>query len=111
LPGIWDDVASSFTGPFRLQRVLLLPSLADQKITAKLLIKSAYPAQIDYADPKQDICSVQVQIREKKSGKSVGSPVTTSAKIVRDRLTEVQLDVPVSNPRYWIPPGSGRQVT
>lgn len=103
LPGIWDDVSLSFTGPFRLHRVLLLPSIAEEKVKAKLLLKNSYLAQIDYGDPKEDSCQIQVQVLERKSGRAIGPAVSASALISRDRLTEVQLDLPVKNPRLWCP--------
>lgn len=103
LPGIWDNVSLSFTGPFRLHRTLLLPSLKEKKVTTKLLIKNAYLAQIDYGDPKQDPCRIVIQVRERKSGQTVGKPISAPATIIRDRLTQVEIDVPLPKPHLWSP--------
>lgn len=103
LPGIWDDVSLSFTGPFRLHRTLLLPSIQEEKVTAKLLLHNFYLAQIEYGDPKEDACRIDIQILERKSGRPVGSAVTTTARIIRDRRTEVAVDIPVPKPRLWTP--------
>ena len=72
LPGIWDDVMLSFTGDIRINRLLVLPSVADKKITIKTQIRSLIPAQIFYGDPMDDSVNLEVEITEKITGKSVG---------------------------------------
>ena len=54
LPGIWDDVELSFTGSVRINRLLVLPSVANKKITVKALIRNFKPAQIFYGDAMSD---------------------------------------------------------
>jgi beta-galactosidase/beta-glucuronidase len=103
LPGIWDDVTLSFTGPFRIHRTLLLPSIQEQKVTAKLLVHNFYLAQIEYGDPKEDTCRLAIQLVERKSGRSIGRPVTAEARIIRDRRSEVIVEVPVPDPHLWTP--------
>ena len=38
----------------RINRLLILPSVADKKITVKSQIRSLIPAQIFYGDPMED---------------------------------------------------------
>ena len=73
LPGIWDDVQLSFSGAVRLNRVLLLPSVAEKKLTAKLQLRNFKPAQIFYGDAMSDSVTINIVIREKKSGEIVTS--------------------------------------
>ena len=39
LPGIWDNVYISFSGNFAVHKMLMLPSLKEKKVTAKLQIR------------------------------------------------------------------------
>ena len=102
LPGIWDDVLLSFTGNLRINRMLLLPSVADKKLTIKTQIRSLIPAQIFYGDPMEDSVNLEVVITEKISGKAVSNMQGRfSAK--RDNLSEMILEVPLSEFTPWTP--------
>jgi beta-galactosidase len=103
LPGIWDDVCISFTGRLRAQRVLVLPSVSEKKVTAKVLVRSFYPAQIEYGDRMNDSCEVKVAIREANSGKAAGSSTIGNATVKRDNLTELSIEVPVERMHVWTP--------
>ncbi len=103
LPGIWDDVSLSFTGTFRVHRVLMLPSLRDKKVTAKLLIRSFLPAQTLYGAATNDSCDVTVDIREKRGGGVIASGTRREVAVKRDNLTEVALDIPMPDARLWTP--------
>lgn len=103
LPGIWDDVSISFTGPFRAHRVLTLPSIKENKVAVKLQIRNFYPAQIQYGDPMEDSCEAQVVVREKKSGQPIGEAVKQTIKTKRDAMTECAIDVPMPNAHLWTP--------
>ncbi|MEA1996071.1 MAG: glycoside hydrolase family 2, partial [Gemmatimonadota bacterium] len=102
-PGIWDDVYISFTGQFRIHRVLMLPSVAGKKVTAKLLIRSFLPAQIRYGDRMQDSCLVEVSIREKGSGRQAAGPVYCTVSVKRDNITEAVVELPMKEARLWSP--------
>ena len=102
MPGIWDDVLLSFTGDIRINRLLILPSVADKKIIVKTQIRSLIPAQIFYGDPMEDSISLDVVITEKLSGKSVGS-VHGNFLVKRDNLTQVTLEMPLSEFVRWTP--------
>jgi hypothetical protein len=102
LPGIWDDVMLSFTGNFRVNRLLVLPSVANKKVTVKAQIRNFKPAQIFYGDAMSDSVTLEFSITEKLTGKVVA---TKAAKIIskRDNLTEVQLEIPIQNFTNWTP--------
>jgi hypothetical protein len=102
LPGIWDDVFLSFTGDVRINRLLVLPSVENKKVTIKTQIRSLIPAQIFYGDPMNDSVSLEIFITEKISGKEV---VKTSKKfsVKRDNLTELDLEIPLSDFTSWTP--------
>jgi beta-galactosidase len=102
LPGIWDDVYLSFAGHIRINRLLVLPSVADKKITIKTQVRSLIPAQIFYGDPMNDSVRIEVSIAEKISGKKVASGQGKfSAK--RDNLTEIVLELPFNLFTSWTP--------
>ena len=102
LPGIWDDVFLSFTGNFRINRLLILPSVESKKVTIKIQVRSLIPAQIFYGDPMNDSVAIEVSVAEKISGKKVASGrVKFSAK--RDNLTETLLDISLPEYTSWTP--------
>lgn len=102
LPGIWDDVFLSFTGSIRINRLLVLPSVADKKITIKTQLRSLIPAQIFYGDRMEDSVNLEVEITEKISGKSVGK-VHGRFVAKRDNLTGLILDIPLNDFKTWTP--------
>ena len=102
LPGIWDDVYLSFTGKERINRLLILPSVANKNITIKTQVRSLIPAQIFYGDPMTDSVKIEVSITEKLTGKEVASArAKTAAK--RDNLTEMIIEIPISAFTSWTP--------
>ena len=103
LPGIWDDVSISFTGPFRIHRALMLPFVKEKKVSAKLLVRSFYPSQATYGAMMEDFCQVKVTIFEEKSGRPAGSAVEQEVKVKRDNLTEIAVDIPISKAHLWTP--------
>ena len=102
LPGIWDDVLLSFTGNVRVNRLLILPSVAGKKVTVKALIRNFKPAQIFYGDAMSDSVTLDISIAEKITGKTVA---TTSGRFAakRDNLSEVMLEIPIPKFTNWSP--------
>lgn len=102
LPGIWDDVLISFTGKVRINRLLILPSVAGKKITVKAQIRNLSPAQIFYGDAMNDSVTLDISIAEKLTGKVVASKSERfSSK--RDNLSEAILEIPVKDFTNWSP--------
>ena len=102
LPGIWDDVLLSFTGNVRVNRLLVLPSVANKKVTVKAMLRNFKPAQIFYGDAMSDSVTVEVSIAEKISGKVVATKSGRfSAK--RDNVSEVMLEIPMNGFTNWSP--------
>lgn len=102
LPGIWDNVFISFSGKFAVHKMLLLPSLKDKKVIAKLQIRSFYPPQLLFGTSIFDSCTVQISIKEKVSGKIVAS-IQKRASIKRDNITSIEIPVAINSPRLWSP--------
>jgi len=102
LPGIWDDVLLSFTGNVRVNRLLVLPSVANKKVTVKAQLRNLKPAQIFYGDAMNDSVTMEVSIAEKLSGKVVATQNGRYA-AKRDNITEVQLEIPIQNFINWTP--------
>jgi beta-galactosidase len=102
IPGIWDDVFLSFTGKMRVNRLLVLPSVENKRITVKAQVRSFLPAQIFANDPMQDKITVKVSVCEKISGKEVA---TTSGDYIvrRDNLTVVEMSLPLTGFITWSP--------
>ncbi|MCK5465356.1 MAG: hypothetical protein KAI95_20155, partial [Bacteroidales bacterium] len=102
LPGIWDDVFLTFTGKIRTNRVLLLPSLEENLLTAKVYLQNFHPPQINYGDPMEDTVVIYIDVMEKESSRIVASKVTTFIS-TRDNITEMKLDIPIPDPHPWSP--------
>lgn len=75
LPGIWDDVTISFTGKVRVNRLLVLPSVAGKKLTVKAQLRNLNPAQIFYGDAMSDSVTLTISISEKNTGKTVAGMI------------------------------------
>ncbi len=102
LPGIWDDVLISFTGKMRVNRLLVLPSVAGKKITIKAQIRNLSPAQIFYGDAMSDSVTLDISIAEKLTGKVVAVRSGRFA-AKRDNLSEAIMEIPVKAFTNWSP--------
>ena len=102
LPGIWDDVLLSFTGKMRVNRLLVLPSVATKNITVKVQIRNLYPAQIFYGDAMNDSVKMKIIVNEKTSGNIVAEKTIKFAS-KRDNLSEVKVDIPLKEFIVWSP--------
>ncbi len=102
LPGIWDDVCLTFTGKIGTNRVLLLPSLKKELLTAKVYLHNFHSSQIHYGDPMEDTVTIQMDVVEKVGGKLVGRLVQ-KAICTRDNITEVVMELPIQRPHSWSP--------
>ncbi len=102
LPGIWDDVLLSFTGAVRINRLLILPSVAEKKVIVKTQLRNFIPAQIFYGDPMEDSVSLEVELTEKISGILVGK-VNGRFSAKRDNITELKLEIQLADFKVWTP--------
>jgi beta-galactosidase len=102
LPGIWDDVLISFTNEVRINRLLVLPSVANKKVTIKAQIRNLRPAQIFFGDVMSDSITLEISILEKLSGKVVA---TKSGRFAakRDNISEAIIEIPMKEFTNWSP--------
>lgn len=102
LPGIWDDVLLSFTGSVRINRLLVLPSVAGQKVTVKAQLRNYKPAQIFYGDTMNDTVVCDIAISERLTGKIIarksGNYISK-----RDNISEIDVDIPLTEFTCWTP--------
>jgi len=102
LPGIWDDVLVSFTGKIRINRLLVLPSVAGKKITVKAQFRNLSSAQIFYGDAMSDSVTLDISIAEKLTGKVVANK-SGRFSTKRDNLSEAALEIPLQKFTNWSP--------
>jgi hypothetical protein len=100
LPGIWDDVSLNFTGKLHIHRVLILPDAKNSSVTAKILVRSLYPAQLLFGSTYYDSCKIQIDILRKDNNKKVGS-ATINGNAKRDNQTYFETNVSISEPQLW----------
>ena len=102
MPGIWDDVFISATGILRVDKVLFLPSLANESVTAKILVRNINPPQMLVGARMEDRLRMEFTVREKKSGETVAQQ-TLEGLAKRDNRTYFELEIPVKDPVAWSP--------
>ena len=102
LPGIWDDVLLSFTGKVRVNRLLVLPSVAGRKVTVKAQLRNLIPSQIFVGDAMSDSVTLDISIAEKITGKVVAEK---SGRFFakRDNLTEAEIEIQMPDFTNWTP--------
>ncbi len=102
LPGIWDDVELIAAGKVQVNNTLFLPDAAGGRVTAKIRLRSFYPQQIMYGDPKSDAVTVRVEIFEKATGNKVGGE-SWQVEARREHLTVTEMEIGIDNPHLWSP--------
>ncbi len=102
LPGIWDEVELIAAGKVQVNNVLVLPDAAEGRVTAKVRLRSYFPQQIMYGDPKSDQVTVLVEIFEKETGRKAGEAFT-EVEARREHFTVVEMGMELEDPRLWSP--------
>lgn len=98
-PGIWDDVELIAAGKVQVNNTLFLPDASGERVTVKVRLRSYYPQQIMYGDPKYDSVTVRVELFEKGS---VGSgEISVAAR--REHFTVADLTIQMEHPHLWSP--------
>ncbi len=103
LPGIWDDVELTFSGVLRVHKALVLPSVQENRVDVKLVVRNFYEAQQVYGEQMEDTCLVKITLAEKETGAAFGKTFEGTAIVTRDNVTQVEFTLPIKNPRLWSP--------
>ncbi len=102
LPGIWDDVELIASGMVQVNNTLILPNAEQGSVLVKARLRSYFPQQIMYGDPKSDSVIMEVKLFEKKSGVLAGrAKVQVEAR--REQFTETGLEIRIDQPQLWSP--------
>ncbi len=103
IPGIWDDVFITLSGPIRVERSFILPDLKNSKVTAKIMIEN-HANIVNRSMYLVDIKgTVSVYIREKKSGLRVSDEVTEKFSLRCQNRMPIVLELSLKNPHPWSP--------
>lgn len=102
LPGIWDDVTLSFTNKLRINKVLVLPHLSQNKVTVKTKLWNLNSAQIFFGASMTDTLLMKIKIVEKKSGKVVAEHQQSYVS-TKDRNNELIAEIALKDPHPWSP--------
>jgi len=100
LPGIWDDVELVVSGKVQVNNSLFLPDARNGRVKAKIRLRSFYPQQIMYGDPKIDSVVVRVEVFEKNSGIKVGEGFSEVA-ARRESFSVTEIEIDISDPHLW----------
>ena len=102
MPGIWDDVFLTFTHKIRVNKILLLPALKHNKLTAKIRLWNLNPSQVFYGEGMADSTLLHIKVYEKKS-KNLVADLQQHYVTTRDRNTELEVEIPIGDPHPWSP--------
>jgi len=100
LPGIWDDVELIISGKVQVNNTLFLPDAANGKVKAKIRLRSYYPQQIMYGDPKFDSVRVNIEIFEEESGRKAGTG-NIEVRARREHISVAEVDIQLTDPHLW----------
>jgi hypothetical protein len=103
IPGIYDDIFISFTGPVRIARALILTSYLQKEVTVKLKVENVsklFQRNMEYAYADY---TIKVYIREKKSGKRVTPDFAIHGKVKSQLENKHEIKVAVTDPHPWSP--------
>lgn len=102
IPGIWDDVFLTFSGKQKILNVLMLPSVKNKTVTAKLNVRSFHSQQIMYGDPMLDNIRADIVVKEKATGRTAAKAFV-EGKAVRDNETRLEVTFPLPEFTPWSP--------
>jgi hypothetical protein len=85
-----------------VNKVLLLPSLRDGKLTAKIKLWNLNPAQRFYGESMTDSALLKIEVFEKNSKKKVAG-YEQRVVSMRGRNTEEVAEIPLSQVQAWTP--------
>ncbi|MEN8228380.1 MAG: alpha-L-fucosidase [Bacteroidota bacterium] len=103
IPGIWDDVSISFTGPVQIHRALILPNLKDEKAEIKLKMENRAKLVERGMEHSEIEYTLSAYLKEKKSGKRVSQTFEKRGKLKCQQFEEMNfmMDLPGAHP--WSP--------
>ncbi len=103
IPGIWDDVFITFTGPVRIEKVLNLPDLAHSKVTTKIILEN-YGKVVERSMEYSFIeYSLSAFVRVKKTGKAVTDKTTRNGMIKCQQFQQLEFEMEITDPHAWSP--------
>ena len=102
MPGIWDNVELTFTGRYSVHRLLVLPSLKQEKVTVKLMIRSFSRVQTGWGIALMDSINANIVLKEKKTGKEVGT-ASLPIKIRGDIISPFEVEIILKSSHAWTP--------
>ena len=85
-----------------INRLLVLPYVAEKKIQVKALVRNFRSSQIFYGDAMNDSVNLTLVVKEKKSGREM-TRVSSGYNTRRDNLTEIAMDVQLPEFTEWSP--------
>jgi len=103
IPGIWDDIYISFTGPVRIMRSLVLTSYLKKEVTVKLKVENLskiFQRNMEYAYADY---TIKGYVREKISGKRVTPDFTIHDKVKSQLENKHEITIPFADPQPWSP--------
>lgn len=102
LPGIWDDVSLSFTNKLRVNKVLILPKLKQNKVTVKIKLWNLNTAQVFFGESMIDSLGLHIKIYEKATRKLLAE-YNGQHIAMRDRNNEITSEISLKNAHPWSP--------
>jgi beta-galactosidase/beta-glucuronidase len=103
IPGIWDDVFITFTGPVRIDKALNLPDLKNGVVTTKIWLEN-YGREVERSMEYSLIeYTLSAHVMEKKSGNVVSDRITLNGMVKCQQYQLQEIHLKINNPRAWSP--------
>lgn len=103
IPGIWDDIFISFTGPVRISRSLILTSYVNKEITVKLKVENVSRILQRNMEMAFAAYTIKGYVKEKVSGKRVTPDFIIEGKTRSQHESIHEIKVPLKDPVAWSP--------
>ena len=103
IPGIWDDIFITFTGPLQIHRALVLPNLKEAKATVKLKIENREKILERNMEFSEIEYSLSTYFREKKSGKKASPIFNKKGKLKCQQMEEIEFELELPDAHAWSP--------
>lgn len=100
MSGIWDDVFISFSKSFRVDKLLVLPSLKKEKIVVKYKVWNFIEARTGFGFAEKDSVTASLFIKEKSTEKQVAHMVEEIA-VRGDAIEPFEMEVDIKKPHAW----------
>ncbi len=103
IPGIWDDVFITLTGPIEINRILVLPNAKDSKVKVRLKLENRSKFIERNMELSEIKYSVYAFIREKEKQTVVSDTIFVNDKLKCEQSQIIDINFDLNDYQKWCP--------